>query len=311
MYSRRCNITCYYGLHTGGRNVLTIGIFPNTKKQSVGSVLGWMVEYFKENGVRILLAEETALKMGYPDLACNFETMLTEITIGITLGGDGTLLSTARKISVAGIPICGINMGQLGFLTEVELPDLHADLEKLIKGEYEIEERSMLDAMIIRQNVTVTLPTSSALNDIVISKSGVSRMMKLKLYVDNDLTANYAADGLIIASATGSTGYSLSAGGPIINPKLKVFVLTPICPHTLHAKSLVISDEEEVKVSMVANQEDAVLTMDGQNVYHLLPDDVVLVKRAPYRACFIKFSGRSYYETLRSKLWRGEVNTDF
>ncbi len=289
--------------------MLTIGIFPNVKKQSVGSVLGWMVQYFKENNVRVLLPADSAQKMGYPDLACDLEIMLTEINMGITLGGDGTLLSTARKIAVAGVPICGINMGQLGFLTEVELPDLRLALDKLIQGEYQIEERSMLDAMILRQHTT--LHTSSALNDVVISKSGVSRMMKLKLYVDNELTANYAADGLIIATATGSTGYSLSAGGPIINPKLKVFVLTPICPHTLHAKSLVISEEEEVKISMVSNQEDAVLTMDGQNVYHLLPDDVVLVKRAPFRARFIKFNGKSYYETLRSKLWRGEVDPNF
>ena len=103
----------------------------------------------------------------------------------------------------------------------------------------------------------------------------------------------------------------MSAGGPIINPKLKVFVLTPICPHTLHAKSLVVSESEAIKVRMVSNQEDAVLTIDGQAVHHLLPDDIVLVKSAPFRAQFIKFNGRSYYETLRSKLWRGEVDTNF
>lgn len=289
--------------------MLTIGIFPNTKKQSVGSVFGWMVQYFKDRDVRVLLSAETAQKMGYLDLASSQQTMINEITIGITLGGDGTLLNTAREIASAGIPICGINMGQLGFLTEVELPDLAAALDKLIHSDYQIEERLMLDASIIRQGTPIHI--SSALNDVVISKSGVSRMIKLKLYVDDDLTANYAADGLIIATATGSTGYSLSAGGPIINPKLKVMVLTPICPHTLHAKSLVVSEQEEIKVTMVSNQEDAVLTIDGQHVYNLLPDDIVLVKRAPFRAGFIKFNNRSYYETLRTKLWRGEVDGNF
>ena len=289
--------------------MLTIGLFPNTKKQSVGSVFGWIVEYFKDRGVRVLLSEDTALEMGCLDLACNQQTMLNQITIGITLGGDGTLLNTAREIASAGIPICGINMGQLGFLTEVELPDLAPALDKLINGDYQIEERLMLDAIIIRQDNLIHI--SSALNDVVISKNGVSRMIKLKLYIDDDLTANYAADGLIIASATGSTGYSLSAGGPIINPKLKVFVLTPICPHTLHAKSLVVSENEEIKVTMVSNQDDAVLTIDGQSVYNLLPNDVVLVKRAPFRAKFIKFNVRSYYETLRTKLWRGEVDENF
>ena len=289
--------------------MLTIGLFPNTKKQSVGSVFGWMVQYFKDRGVRVLLSEDTAQKMGYLNLGCNLETMIKEITLGITLGGDGTLLNTAREIASAGIPICGINMGQLGFLTEVELPDLVPAMEKLINAEYQIDERLMLDAIIIRQGTPIHI--SSALNDVVISKSGVSRMIKLKLYIDDDLTANYAADGLIIATATGSTGYSLSAGGPIINPKLKVIVLTPICPHTLHAKSLVVSEEEEIKVTMVLNQDDAVLTIDGQKVYNLLPDDVVLIKRASFRAKFIKFNGRSYYETLRTKLWRGEVDGNF
>ena len=279
------------------------------KKQSVGSVLDEVVTYFKEHGVRVLLATDAAEKMGYKELACDLEVMKQEINIGITLGGDGTLLNTAREIARAGVPICGINLGQLGFLTEVELPDVTAALDRLIHGEYQVEERVMLDAMILRQGVI--LPISSALNDVVISKSCVSRMIKLKLYVDNESTANYAADGLIIATATGSTGYSLSAGGPIVNPKLKVMILTPICPHTLDAKSLVIGEDEEVKISMVANHEDAVLTIDGQSMYNLLSDDIVLVKRAPFRAKFVKFSGRSYYETLRSKLWRGEVDTNF
>lgn len=289
--------------------MLTIGLFPNMKKQSVISVLDEVVTYFKEHGIRVLLATDAAEKMGYKELACELEVMKQEINIGITLGGDGTLLNTAREIAGAGVPICGINLGQLGFLTEVELPDVTAALDRLIHGEYQIEERVMLDAMILRQGVI--LPISSALNDVVISKSGVSRMIKLKLYVDNESTANYAADGLIIATATGSTGYSLSAGGPIVTPKLKVMILTPICPHTLDAKSLVIGEDEEVKISMVANHEDAVLTIDGQSMYNLLSDDIVLVKRAPFRAKFVKFSGRSYYETLRSKLWRGEVDTNF
>jgi NAD+ kinase len=289
--------------------VLTIGLFPNTKKQSVGTVLGWMVQYFKERGVRVLLPEKAAEKMGYLDLACNQHTMVKEVSVGITLGGDGTLLNTAREIAFAGIPICGINMGQLGFLTEIEMPELSKSLDKLLRGEYQIEERLMLDAMIIRQEKMIHV--SSALNDVVISKSGVSRMIKLNLHIDGELTANYAADGLIISTATGSTGYSLSAGGPIINPKLKVVVLTPICSHTLHVRPLVVSEDEEIKVDMVLNQDDVVLTIDGQSVFNLLPGDKVLVKRSSFRAQFIRLTGsRSYYETLRTKLWRCEKDAN-
>lgn len=296
-------------LNNGGLCVLTIGLFPNTNKQSVVTVLGWMVQYFKEHGVRVLLPTEAAEKMGYLELACSQKDMVKEITVGVTIGGDGTLLNTAREIACAGIPICGINMGQLGFLTEVELPDLSSSLDKLIRGEYHIEERLMLDAIIVRRGKTIYV--SSVLNDVVISKSGVSRMIKFNLYVDEELTANYAADGLIIATATGSTGYSLSAGGPIINPKLKVIVLTPICSHTLHVRPLVVSDQEEIKVEMIANQDDVVLTIDGQTVYSLLPEDTVLVKRSSFRAQFIRLNNRSYYETLRTKLWRSETNANF
>lgn len=289
--------------------MFTVGLFPNTNKQSVAEVLRFMVQYFQEHGVRVLLPEEAAAKMGYLDLACSHKHMIKEITVGVTVGGDGTLLNTAREVASAGIPICGINLGRLGFLTEVELPDLSKSLDKLISREYQIEERLMLDAMIIRQGRTIHI--SSALNDVVISKSGVSRMIKMNLYIDNELTANYRADGLIVATATGSTGYSLSAGGPIINPILKAIVLTPICSHTLHVRPLVISEEEVVKIEMIANQEDVVLTIDGQTVYSLIPNDTVLVKRSSFRAQFIRLNGRSYYETLRTKLWRSEKDANF
>jgi len=286
--------------------VLTIGLFPNTKKQSVGTVLAWMVQYFKERNVKILLSEAVAEEMGYPELAGNREKMQREIMLGITLGGDGTLLSTAREIAPVGIPVCGVNMGQLGFLTEVELPQLSLALDKIINGDYYIEERLMLDAMVVRNKETIYL--SSALNDVVVSKGGFSRMIRMKLFVDGQFTADYPADGLIVATSTGSTGYSLSAGGPIVNPNLKVIILTPICPHSLHTRSLVVSEKEEIKIVFRATHDDIVLTVDGQTVYKLLPDDVVLVKRSEHRARFVRFFESSYYQTLRTKLRRGDEN---
>ncbi|MBP1763733.1 MAG: nadK [Firmicutes bacterium] len=284
-------------------DVLTIGLFPNTKKQSVGTVLGWMIQYLKERNVKIMMNETAAQEMGYPELAGSREKMQEEITLGMTLGGDGTLLSTAREIAPVGIPVCGVNMGQLGFLTEVELPQLGQALDKIINGDYYIEERLMLDAMIVRGKDTMYL--SSALNDVVVSKGGFSRMIRMKLFIDGQFTTDYPADGLIVATSTGSTGYSLSAGGPIVNPSLKVIILTPICPHSLHTRSLVVSEKEEIKIVLQATHEDIVLTVDGQTVYKLLPDDVVLVKRSPYRARFVRFSESSYYQTLRTKLRRG------
>lgn len=280
--------------------MLTIGIFPNTKKQDVNSVLGWMIQHFKDRSVNVRIPEDAAIQMGYPELAYDLELMKKEIRLCLTLGGDGTLLSTARELASAGIPVCGVNMGQLGFLTEIELPELGASLDRLITGEYSIEERLMLDAIVIRNDQLI--PVSTALNDVVVAKGGFSRMIRLRLFIDGELTANYPADGLIIATSTGSTGYSLSAGGPIVNPNLPVILLTPICPHSLHSRSLIISEKEEVTITFQATHDDIVLTVDGQTLFNLMPDDTVLVKRSPFRARFIKFEGRSYYQTLRSKL---------
>ncbi len=289
---------------TEDTGVLTVGLFPNTKKQSISTVLGWIEQYFKERNVRVVMPEDAALELKCSHLAGKLECVRNDITFGITLGGDGTLLNTAREIAPFGIPVCGVNMGNLGFLTEIELPELSSALDRLVRGDYYIEERLMLDAVVIRDGSPIYI--SPALNDIVVAKGGFSRMIKLKLFIDEELTAEYPADGLIIATSTGSTGYSLSSGGPIINPKLKVIVITPICPHTLHSRALVISEREEVKIRMQATHDDIVLTVDGQSVHSLLPDDTVVVRRSPFRARFIRFTGKSYYETLRTKLRRGD-----
>lgn len=293
-------------MNGGGEDVLTVGIFPNTKKQTVGTVLGWLVQHLKERGVRVLLPEDAAAAMDYPDLGCARETIKDKIALGITLGGDGTLINAAREVAPAGVPVCGINMGQLGFLTGVELPDLSEAVDSLIRGDYLIDERLMLDAVVVRDGWE--LFTASAVNDIVVTKGGFSRLIRLQVYVDGELTARYPADGLIVATSTGSTGYSLSAGGPVVNPNLKVILLTPICPHSLHARSMVVSEKEEIKITMKATHDDIVLTADGQTVYNLRPEDAVIVRKSPYRARFVRFNGQSYSQTLRTKLWRDEDN---
>ena len=287
-----------------GNALLTIGIFPNSAKSDVAIVLDKIIKQLRAQSVKIFLPAEAAVSLGYSELALPRDVIKNQIDLAITLGGDGTLLSTARDIAVAGIPICGINMGRLGFLTEVELPELDDRITKLIHSDYEIEERLMLDAIVRKDGHDTKV--SSALNDVVITKGGFSRMLRLQLYIDDIFTANYQADGLIIATSTGSTGYSLSAGGPIINPNLKIVLITPICPHTLSARSLIISSDEKVRVNTEATNADVVLTVDGQIVHHLAPGDEVIIKRTAYSAKFIKFAGKSYYETLRTKLWRGD-----
>lgn len=284
--------------------MLSVGLFPNTKKECVNPVLDFIIKYFIKKHVNVLLPEHTANTMNYPEFSCDLKNMKETIDLGITLGGDGTLLNTVREVYASDIPICGVNLGQLGFLTEIEIHELEASLEQITAGDYTIEERLMLESVVIRQGKEIYI--SSALNDVVVTKGGFSRLIKLELFVDRQLTAKYPADGLIIATSTGSTGYSLSAGGPIVNPNLKVIVLTPICPHTLQTRSLIVSEDEEIEVKMQASHDDIVLTVDGQKVYNLLPDDTVVVRKSPFRARFIKLSGNSYYEKLRSKLRRGD-----
>ena len=280
--------------------MFTIGLFPNTKKPSVAPIFDWIVSYLQDNQVPILMLEETAAAMNCPEFGCSRERLAESVTLALTLGGDGTLLNTTRELASHGIAVCGINLGQLGFLTEIELADLTPSLEKLIRGEYYIEERQMLDAAILRDGEQIV--AASSLNDVVVAKGGFSRMIRLKLYIDGHLTATYPADGLIVATSTGSTGYSLSAGGPIVSPALRVTVITPICPHSLSTRSLIVSDKEEVRIEPQATHDDIVLTVDGQTLYHLKRGDKVVVTRSPFRARFAKFVGSSYYDSLWTKL---------
>lgn len=284
--------------------MLTIGLFPNTKKQGVSTVLDWLIHFLQEKNVQVLMPEEAAVIMNHPELGCSRDRFGEELTIALTLGGDGTLLSTAREVAPHGVAVCGINMGQLGFLTEIELSEMAPSMERIIRGDYCLEERSMLESVIDRPEGQIVAP--SALNDVVVAKGGFSRMIRLKLFINDHLTANYPADGLIVATSTGSTGYSLSAGGPIVSPNLKVTIITPICPHSLNTRSLVVSDKEEIRIETLATHEDIVLTIDGQTLYNLRSGDKILVRRSPFHARFVKFNGSSFYESLRTKLRRSD-----
>ncbi|MPM18541.1 NAD kinase [bioreactor metagenome] len=284
--------------------MLTIGIFPNIKKSSVVEILGYIVQFLKEKNVKVLLPLQVAENIGCIDLGCDEENIKEKIDIAIAVGGDGTLLSSARKIAPVNVPIFGINMGRLGFLTEVEVPQMELYLEKLIDGQYDVEKRLMLDAFIRRNSGEAFV--SSALNDIVITKAGYSRMIELTLTISQQVASAYSADGLIIATPTGSTGYSLSAGGPIVNSALSVILITPICPHTLYSRPLIVSPDEEITVITSASSDDIVLTVDGQVVQKLQPNDKVFIRKSHYTAGFIKFGHKNYYQTLRTKLWRDD-----
>ena len=288
--------------------MLIVGLFPNTEKSNVNKVLKRTCDFLEKNNVKILIPENVVelLDVDFKKYATNIEEIKSEISIAISIGGDGTLLSTANIIGEKNILICSINIGRIGFLTELELSNLEQGLEKIISGNYKVEERLMLNASVLRDEKVIY--DAYALNDIVLAKGGLSRMIKLELYINDEIAATYPADGLILATSTGSTGYSLSSGGPIVNPNLKVMVITPICSHTLYTKSLIISEDEKIAVKLQAPHDDIILTVDGQNMHNLIPGDVVKIQKAPFRANFIKVSDVSYYEKLRTKMRRRDID---
>ena len=284
--------------------LLRIGIFPNMAKKEIENILEKMINFLQTQNVEVFLPEKVRVIGKFNKFIVDNNFLYSNIDIALTLGGDGTLLSTGRKFASKGVPLCGINLGRVGFLAEIETDEIIDKLTKIINNNYFIEKRLMLEGVVYRNGEKIF--SAEAINDIVVTKSGLSRMIKLKLLIDDILTAEYQADGIIFATSTGSTAYSLSAGGPIINPSLKVMLITPICPHSVNARPLIIDENEEIKLKVSARHNDIGLTVDGQIVYPLLPGDLVTIKKSLLTADFIRFTDKNYYKTIKKKLLRSE-----
>ncbi len=278
----------------------TIGIIPNLQKASSLDVTEELIKWLESKSSKVLLNEITANEVNRPDLAQRPSDIYKNSDFIIVLGGDGTLLSVARQVVWHQTPILGINLGHLGFLTELELDNMYEGLEKVVKGDYRLEKRLMLEAVVVKNNMITD--NFAALNDIVISKGSFSRIIQLKTYINHSFIETYSADGLIISSPTGSTAYSLSAGGPILSPDVGGMVITPISPHTMNSRSIVISDMEEVKVELVGDKNDVMLTIDGQQGYRLNAGDIVIVRKAESHTIMIKLKDKNFYDVLRTKL---------
>ncbi len=230
------------------------------------------------------------------------ETIASRADMIIALGGDGTLLSVARLVCAAkrDVKILGVNLGSLGFLAELSQNELYDHLERAMAGKLGTEERMMLSVSVVRGGKRIAQYT--VLNDAVINKGALARMVGLDVLVDGGRLTTIRADGLIVATPTGSTAYSLSAGGPIIHPMIHCFVLTPICPHTLSNRPIALPDTSVVAVKLVTQSEDVALTLDGQIGYALKQNDVIEIRKSPYRVKLIKHPAKDYYEILRTKL---------
>jgi NAD+ kinase len=233
------------------------------------------------------------------------ELIPQQVDLIIVFGGDGTLLSVARFDQIEMVPVLAVNLGSLGFLTEIGADEIPAVLDKVLESDYSLDKRMMLEATLIKEG-DERGQTFQALNDVVVNKGALARMMDLDTYV-NDLYLNrFKADGLIICTPTGSTGYSLSAGGPIVYPSLNLFTITPICPHTLTNRPLIISDESIIRIELMSESEDVFLTVDGQVGVRIERHDRVIIRKSAKTLSLVKTPFRSYFEILKKKLKWGE-----
>lgn len=283
----------------------TIGIFSRPRRSELSEVLQPLLNWLAKRGIRAIYDKETAESLRDEAEGKAREVLARECDLILVLGGDGTLLAAAREAAPLGIPVLPINLGSLGFLTSFTLEELYPALEETIAGHLEASERVMLAASLVRDGKV--LDSRRVLNEAVITKGALARMIELELYIDGDFVCRYRADGLIVATPTGSTAYSLSAGGPIVHPAVESIILTPICPHTLTDRPLVVPDSRNVEMRMRGAAESVYLTLDGQKGLLMESEDRVLIARAKERLKLIQPHRKSYYEILRSKLKWGEA----
>jgi NAD+ kinase len=282
-----------------------IGIISRPRRSSLTEVAPPLLSWLEDRGIHVAYDQETASSLPEPSEGRSREQVAAASELLLVLGGDGTLLAAARVAAPRGIPILPINMGSLGFLTSFMLEELYPALEDILAGRVTISERVMLHAELERGDKI--LDKQTVLNEVVINKGALARMIELELSIDGVFVCRYRADGLIVASPTGSTAYSLSAGGPIVHPSVESFIITPICPHTLSDRPVVVGDTSIIEVKLSAGTESVFLTLDGQKGIPLQATDRVRISRAQQLLKLIQTPNKSYFEILRNKLKWGEA----
>ena len=291
---------------TSSPHITRVGLVAKAKIGRAAGVVAELAGWLEARGVRAVFESETATLAGVPPGRPTFgrDELPRECDLVVVLGGDGTLIGMGARIAETGanVPIVGVNFGSLGFLTEITLPEMYEALESVLDGTARIDERMMLRSQTIRGGQLFA--NQLALNDVVITKGALSRIIDLAVTIGDQPMMRVRADGLIIASPTGSTAYNLAAGGPIVHPELDALVLTPIAPHMLTNRPIVIPAGAAVRVQPAAesSDEEVFVTIDGQSGHPLEPDDVIVVERAEQRLRLVRAATRTYFEVLREKL---------
>lgn len=282
---------------------MRIGIIGKTNTDKAFEIAKDLSEWFNARGVEVIFEQEIGKKIRRRKSVPAAEIPKL-VDIILVFGGDGTFLGVARIACEHGTPILGINLGGLGFLTEITVEEIYPMMERILSGDYEIEDRQMLRTTVRRGRAGAK--HYEVLNDVVINKEAVARIIDLEIYIEGSHVTTYKADGIILSTPTGSTAYSLSAGGPIVHPALPVTIITPICPHTLTNRPLVVSNEMKVEIKITTQEPDTYLTLDGQIGIRLKTGDVIEVRKSDTVVKLIKSPFRDYFTILKTKLMWGE-----
>jgi NAD+ kinase len=284
----------------------TIGLFGKYGDQGVGPIVGSLCEFLRDRGLGVVLEDATARLLRDPKAEAQpVHEIGRHIDLAIVVGGDGTMLNVARSLAPYDVPLIGVNLGRLGFLTDIPSDSMFEGLQRVLDGDYQTERRLLLCADVLRDGKL--LHNHNALNDVVINKGQVARLIEFETYVDDEFVTSTRADGIIVATPTGSTAYALSAGGPILHPTLPAFIMVPICPHTLSYRPIAVSSDSHIEIVMThTGNQTAHVTFDGQTNFGLQDGDRVSVRRTETPVTLLRPSHRNHYDVLRTKLRWGE-----
>jgi NAD+ kinase len=286
-------------------SITRIGIVLKPHQPEALNTICELVEWLAERGIKLLGGPEIERERIAHQTGCSIEEVPTdklagEVDLMLVLGGDGTMIATARMIGDHQVPVLGINYGGLGYLAEFRVAELYSALESILSGNYRLDTRVMLAVELRRDEVSLT--SNRVLNDVVINKSALARIIEIETYFNHQFVNSFRADGLIVSTPTGSTAYNLSAGGPMIFPSMNAVVITPICPFTLSNRPIVVPDDSEIELLLKTDHEEVALTLDGQVGFPLKVGDRVLIRKSHTTFNLIQPSNRNYFDVLRDKL---------
>jgi NAD+ kinase len=281
----------------------TAAIISRPNRPKVREVIPGLLAWLAEHGYRVILDEESANYADGPEVVLREQLASRRLDLVVVLGGDGTLLSAARATAPIDVPLLGVNLGTMGFLTEVPLPSLYPMLEAITRGRATVEHRSLMQCDLLRDHKVCG--SYYVFNDAVVNKTTLARLNTYEVFIDKTFVSSYRSDGLIVATPTGSTAYSLSAGGPVLMPTVNAFVITPVAPHSLTHRPIVVPDSVEIEILLRSEEEVAYLSLDGQPGMDLCDGDRVRCRRSEHQVNLFR-TGTDFFQVLRSKLKWGE-----